>query len=104
MIYTTFPDRNTAEKMASKLLDEKYVACANISPIGSMYWWESGIEKEDEWVAILKTIPELLDRVEKLIITNHPYDVPCIAYWEAEANSAYESWIRDSVSFVEGAS
>jgi len=55
------------------------------------------IESDNEYVSILKTIPENWERLKNMIEEIHPYDVPCIMKIQAEANEAYEHWIQNSV-------
>ncbi len=96
IIYITHSSEENAQKIADQLLQKKLVACANIFPIKSMYWWNGNIENENEYVSIVKTKPELWEILQKEIKTIHPYDVPCIMKIEAEANEEYEKWIRES--------
>lgn len=63
-----------------------------------MYWWNGNIENDDEYVSIVKTIPELWEVLQKEIKEIHPYDVPCIMKLEAEANVEYEKWIYSMVN------
>jgi len=94
-IYITYPDNKTAEEICGQLLNKKLVACANIHPIKSMYWWKGEIKKEDEVVSIVKTTSERWDEVKLEIEKLHPYETPCIMRLEADANKAYEDWIKD---------
>ena len=73
------------------------VACANIFPIKSMYWWNGTIENEQEYVSIIKTTPENWEISQKEISEIHPYEVPCIIKIEVEANKEYEKWIYSMV-------
>ncbi len=97
MVYTTHPNQPTANQIIETMTIEKLVACGNSFPITSAYWWKGIVEREGEWVAILKTIPENWESVQLRIQELHPYEVPCIIKMEVEANQAYENWIRESV-------
>jgi len=97
IIYTTHPDEETANKISSQLIQKKLVACANIFPMQSVYWWQGKIENEQEYVSILKSIQENFDKVKLEIEKVHSYEVPCIMKMEVEANESYEKWIRESV-------
>lgn len=96
VIYTTHPDKETAEKISQTLTEEKWIACANLFPIQSAYWWKGQVEQEGEWVALLKTRTEYGDQLEERILQLHPYEVPCIMRMEVQANAAYEQWIHSS--------
>lgn len=97
LIYITHADENEAAKIANLLVEEKYVACANMFPITSAYWWNDAIENEKEWVSIVKTIPENWEAVKTKVAEIHPYEVPCIMKINVEANEKYEQWILNSV-------
>ena len=96
-MYITSGSKKEAEKIAEHLLEKRLVACANIFPIESMYWWEGKIEKAGEYVSIVKTMPELWERVKDEVKRIHSYEVPCIMKIEVEANKEYEEWIRKEI-------
>lgn len=99
IVYTTHPNEVSATKLSNYLVENKYVACANIFPIKSAYWWKGAVESDKEYVSILKTIHENWEALQSKIEAVHPYKVPCILKLEAEANQSYEDWIRSSVDF-----
>ena len=96
-IYITHANELSAKKISSYLIDQKMVACANIFPITSAYWWKDHVQNEGEYVSIVKTKTENWEKVKKAVEEIHPYEVPCIMKLEVEANDAYEEWIRNSV-------
>ncbi len=98
MIYITHENEAAATEIVKRLVNEKLVACGNCFPMKSMYWWQGAVQNEEEWVSIVKTIPENWALVKTKVQEWHPYDVPCIAKWEVEANESYENWIREAVS------
>ena len=97
IIYITFPDEVTARDLSTRLVRERYAACANIFPIQSAYWWQGVIEDASEWVALLKTTHRKWLLLQQAVEKWHPYAVPCIMRWEVEANDAYEAWIAQEV-------
>ena len=98
IVYITHSSEEDAQKVSNHLLEKKMVACANIFPIASMYWWKGTVEKEGEVVSIVKTIPALWNTVKTEVEKIHPYGTPCIMKIEAEANDTYEAWIAGEVS------
>ncbi len=93
-IYATFPDRESARRVARALVDEGLVACANLVPIESIYAWQGRTEEASEWAAWLKTRRTLYHRVEARIRALHSYDVPAIvAYPLLGGHTAYLEWI-----------
>ncbi|HNE28305.1 MAG TPA: divalent-cation tolerance protein CutA [Saprospiraceae bacterium] len=101
MFYVTHPDEACARRIAGQLLDKKLIACANIFPVASAYWWQESVQHDHEWVSVLKTTPELEQSLEQAVAAMHPYDLPCILRFEVRANVAYEQWIRDSTKRVQ---
>ena len=97
IVYITHATEKVATKVSNYLVEQKFVACANIFPIKSAYWWKSALQSENEWVTIVKTIPENWVALKKEVEAIHPYDVPCIMKFDVEANEAYENWIKESV-------
>jgi periplasmic divalent cation tolerance protein len=94
--YTTYPDKETAQKISRILLEKQLIACANLYPIDSLYHWKGEIVEEQEWVAILKSSAQLKDQLIQTINEIHPYDVPCIVHWAADANPEYLKWVKES--------
>ena len=97
MVYITHPDEETAKQISNELIRNKIVACANIFPMASAYWWKGEIMSENEWVSIVKTTKERWLQLEEKVSEIHPYEVPCIVYWEVSANQSYETWIQNEV-------
>ncbi len=97
LIYITHANESDATILANSLVEQKFVACSNIFPITSAYWWNEAVQNEKEWVSIVKTIPENWEAVKSQVAKIHPYEVPCILKIDVEANEAYEQWIKDSV-------
>lgn len=97
ILYTTWPEAETAERAARAVVEEGLAACANILGAGvSIYRWEGRLERAAETVMILKTsranAPALRDRIIEL----HPYDVPAVVALpiEREASSRrFVEWV-----------
>jgi periplasmic divalent cation tolerance protein len=95
-VYITHPSQEEATRLSEHLVRLRLAACSNVFPIHSLYLWSGEIQKDHEWVSIIKTRPELWEEMVVEVEINHPYDVPCIAKIEMEANEAYETYIRES--------
>jgi periplasmic divalent cation tolerance protein len=100
LIYTTWPDAESAKAAADVLLEARLIACANLLPGGtSLYRWEGETIVEPEWVMILKTAraQDCTARIRTL----HPYEEPAILEWlvEPEGSSAgFLDWVRSETS------
>ena len=95
LVYTTFPDVDSARQVAARLLESRLIACANILPgMISVFRWEGAVQDEPEVAMILKTrserVSELVSAVERL----HPYDTPAILPIAVDAAApAFAAWV-----------
>lgn len=96
-VYITCKDQEEANRVSEYLISKKLIACSNVFPIQSQYWWQGDIVKEGEYACLVKTTTELWDSLQVKILEVHSYDVPCIVKYEVEANNAYEAWVKESV-------
>lgn len=96
---TNCPDAETADTIAEALILARLAACANrYAPITSLYHWEGAVERATEIPLLLKTRPELAERVEAEIRRLHPYDCPPILRMGLEANADFLAWIADETT------
>jgi periplasmic divalent cation tolerance protein len=81
--------------MANGLLDQKYIVCANIFPMTSLYNWEGKREEKKEVILLVKTLKEKVKEVEEKITELHSYDCPCVLSLNVETvNNAYMEWCK----------
>ena len=97
LAYITSKDKEEAKSIAKHLLEKKLIACANIFPIESLYWWKNNIEEEDEFVLIAKTLKEKFNEVKEEVKRIHSYSTPCILKIETEANLEFLEWVKGEV-------
>ena len=95
--YITNPTKEEARKIAMHLLRKKLIACANIFPINSLYWWKGKIAEENEFILIAKTINSNFEKVKKEVEKMHSYNVPCIAKIRADSNRKFLDWVKSEV-------
>lgn len=96
-VYITNPNKKEAERIALHLIKKRLIACANIFPADSRYWWKGKIVKTRESVLIAKTKKENFEKVKEEVKRMHKYTIPEIARIEVEANREYEDWLMDEV-------
>lgn len=82
MLYTTTGSEEEAERISRGLLEQRLVACANIFPIHSLYWWQGRIEDAGEFAIIFKTRTGLLKEAMAAVKRRHSYEVPCLMSYE----------------------
>ena len=101
VVTTTLPDRNTAQKIASALVEQRLAACAQVSSgaILSTYRWKGKVESAQEWVCTFKTTRARYAEVEAAIRALHPYEVPeIVATPIVEGSADYLKWIADETA------
>lgn len=102
LLYTTWPDAETAEEAAAVAVAERLAACVNIlGSARSIYRWEGAVERAIETVAVFKTRTACVERLTRLILDRHPYDTPAVAALEiipGGSNPAYLAWIGDETA------
>jgi len=100
IIYCTCPTKEVAEKIATTVIENKLAACANIVPnITSIYRWQGKITTDQEHLLLLKTDQTHYPEIERIILTNHPYDIPeIIATPVQHGQTDYLNWIRSCLS------
>jgi periplasmic divalent cation tolerance protein len=95
---STFPDAETARKIARELVENAIVACANVVPsVESIYFWKDKVETSAEILAIFKMTAARYAEFESRLRELHPYDVPEIVRLNiAEGSPDYLRWIAES--------
>lgn len=99
VVYAVFPDKNTAEALASKLVDQGLAACANVfQEHTAIYVWAGKLERSAEVAVLFKTTPAAVPRLIEEIKSQHPYETPAILSWQiAHCDPSYAKWISESV-------
>ena len=94
IVVTTIHKKEDAVKIGKGLLKERFIACYNLFPVESAYWWKGNIEEENETLIFIKTRKENFEKVEGYIKTHSGYEVPeVIGITPDKVNSPYLKWI-----------
>jgi len=97
LAYITCKDHKEAKRISVQLLRKRLIACANIFPIGSIYWWKGKIVNDNENVVIAKTNNKNFSKVVKEVKKIHSYAIPCILKIGATANKDYGQWANKEI-------
>lgn len=99
IVFVTAPNSKTAANLVKKALESKLIACGNILPeVQSRYWWKGKLEKSSEVLILMKTTKSKLAKLQELVLSNHPYEVPeFIAIEIVHGLDKYLNWIDGSV-------
>lgn len=97
LVYTTWPNPESAAEAARLLVEERLAACANILPGAlSFFWWENEVQGETEVVVIFKTQKSRAAALFQKLKELHPYDQPAFVSLDIEqstSSGSYLSWI-----------
>src|SRR5947199_7862354 len=78
---STFPDRETAQRISYQLVNEKLAACANILPaIESVDRWKEKIETGNETLVFFKLSEDRQSTFQERLRSLHRYEVPEIIF------------------------
>jgi periplasmic divalent cation tolerance protein len=100
VVLSTFPDKDTAQRVAHALVVDGHAACVTLLPgVQSTYRWEENIEAAAEVLAIMKTTAMAYPGLEAKLKEVHPYKVPeIIAVPVERVEEAYAKWVNDCVA------
>ena len=95
LIWCPFPDEASAAAVATQLIDEKLVACANLlGPMRSLYQWNGERGEASETGVLIKTDAALLDAAVARVAALHPYEAPAVLGWSCDAaGEATAQWL-----------
>jgi len=98
-IQITFPTAELAQQMATTLVREKLVACAQVcGTVQSVYTWKGVCETSSETLLLAKTTLPLFERVESAVRADHPYECPqIVALPIVTANADYLGWLEEQL-------
>ena len=98
IVLSAYPDRKSAEKSASEIVEKKLAACVSMIAIDrSFYRWKGKVEKHPEYLLLIKTTKKAYARLERQIKKTHPHHVPEIIFIEVKGGQKdYLEWVRKS--------
>lgn len=93
-VVTTLPTREQALELARALVEQRLVACAQLSGIESLYLWDGQLQQEAEVRLTLKAPEHHYEAIEAAILERHPYDLPAIHAQRLDrVHAPYGQWI-----------
>jgi len=99
VLFITTANTEEAQRISRVLLEQRKVACANIVPrVSSFFWWQDKIDSAQDSLLIIKTKASQLTELVRLVKELHSYDVPeIIAVPIVGGNQDYLEWIGNAV-------
>jgi periplasmic divalent cation tolerance protein len=100
LVLTNLPDRDSAEKLAGRLVEKREAACVNIlAPCISIYHWQGKTESAQEVPLLIKTTEERYAALEQTIRALHPYELPEIIHVPVTGGLPdYLNWVSEETS------
>ena len=98
LAYMTFKNKEEAKKIGEKLVKKKTVACFNIMGSGeSIYLWKDTLQTDSETFALAKLSEESFNALEKILLSEHSYEVPALLKIPIQGGSEpFLRWIKES--------
>jgi len=95
---STFPDRETAQRISNQLIAEKFAACANILPaVESIYRWKGKIETGNETLVFFKLSEDRQSAFQEKLRSLHTYEVPEIIFIPVSSGlPEYLRWVAEN--------
>ena len=95
-VQTTTDSRAEAMELSRAAVQARLAACAQVAgPVASVYWWDGGLERAEEWLVLLELPADRYDELAAFITERHSYDEPQIVALPIVAGSAaYLTWMR----------
>jgi len=95
---STFPDRETAQRISKQLVTGKFAACASIFPaVESIYRWKDKIESGNEILVFFKLSEAQQSAFQDKLRSLHPYEVPEIIFVPVSSGlPEYVRWVSDN--------
>ncbi|WCL52827.1 divalent-cation tolerance protein CutA [Gimibacter soli] len=96
-IYMTTDSEDVAIHIATTLVNERLIACANLtSGTRSIYRWDGAIRLDREITIIMKTVKSSAEAAVARANELHTYEVPCIVTLDVTGGHAeYLKWVRE---------
>jgi len=95
VLFITTANTDEAQRISSRLLNQRKAACVNIVPrVDSLFWWQGKLDSAQESLLIVKTKASLLNEIVSLVREIHSYHTPeIIALPIVGGNQDYLDWI-----------
>ncbi len=86
-------------RIGKGLLEKRLIACYNLWPVESAYWWRGELIEEPETVMILKTKDRWFEDIADYIKAESGYEVPeVIALPPERVDVSYTKWVNEEVA------
>lgn len=104
VILTTVGTEDEANRIAAELIDQRLAACVNITRgVTSVFRWQGEIQRDSEYLLIVKTVDDRFGAVSEEIRSLHSYECPEILAIAAQPGDIrFLEWLQQSTRRVDG--
>jgi periplasmic divalent cation tolerance protein len=98
VLITTLHKKQDAVRIGKGLLEKRLIACYNLWPVESAYWWKGEIVQDDEVMMIMKSTLRWFDDIDEYLKEESGYEVPELVALDSEKiDLSYQRWINEEV-------
>lgn len=98
-IITTIHKKEDAVRIGKALLQKHLIACYNLWPIESAYWWKGKLLEEDETMMFMKTQDKSFEAIRDFIKRESGYEVPeVMAFKPQDVDKSFELWVNNETN------
>ncbi len=99
IVLTTAGTEEEAHRLAEGLVSRRLAACAQVTPITSYYVWEGRLNRDPEWLLLVKTTTARYGDVEAFLRDHHSYEVPEVVQVPIRQGlDRYLAWVRENTT------
>ena len=100
IVISTFPDADTAARVARTLVEERLAACVNLVPsVRSIYRWRGELCDDQEVMAVCKTSSATALTMRTRLVELHPAELPEVIELDVTSgHPKYLEWILGEVA------
>lgn len=94
-VLVTASSQKEADDIAADLVRSMLAACVNVIPgVTSIYRWKGELQRDPEWLLVIKSRRDVFDTLVERVHALHSYDVPEIIALPLTCGSeAYLRWL-----------
>ncbi len=97
-LFLSCSDKEEADKIAAKLLEDKLAVCIKQATITSDYLWKGNIENGQEVLLIIDSSEDKFNRIEAAVKQIHSYDTFVLtAYPVVRSSAGVVDWVKESL-------
>jgi periplasmic divalent cation tolerance protein len=98
LVLSTVGGPEDAERIGRALVERGLAACVNVVPgLVSLYRWKGRMEREAEYLLLIKSRRETFDALREALVELHPYELPeVVALPIADGHAPYLEWLDEN--------